>query len=461
MIKNIKILVFNKEKPLLIGAGFVHLLKAKWEQNQACVVVKGATLLFFVIALNLTVFSQEKQAITLADVLKIGGASNLTIKEYNELQNLALAESKYAKNWWLPEIYAGGKTHNLWGADMVNNGNFIDGIARENFWAGLGLNASWDIGGNIYKAKANSLKLEASSHLTQIKRNEVLLKSIEIYYQCLQAQLEMSAYKELVNQSEIIITQIKVKVDAGLTYQSDLLLAKSNHSYLKSEMLEARITYSTNLSLLQEQLNIPITTELVCADTILTKLEMAVAETSVEEAYNNRPEIKYLELTTQSIQAEKKTYSTGLLFPEIQAGANVGMYGQPISPLNDRSVLNVALMWKIPLRNFGFGKVYQSKVSLSQIKMDQAKNSIAQEINSSDKALKQYSAILNLSKEAQDFSREALGQGVERQKLGTAKILEVFQMQQAYLKARLSYTKAVINFNVAQYTNFVAKGNNL
>ena len=137
------------------------------------------------------------------------------------------------------------------------------------------------------------------------------------------------------------------------------------------------------------------------------------------------------------------------------------MYGQPISPLNDRSVLNVALMWKIPLRNFGFGKVYQSKVSLSQIKMDQAKNSIAQEINSSDKALKQYAAILNLSKEAQDFSREALGQGVERQKLGTAKILEVFQMQQAYLKARLSYTKSVINFNLAQYTNFVAKGNNL
>jgi outer membrane protein TolC len=405
--------------------------------------------------------SQEKQAITLADVLKIGGASNLTIKEYNELQNLALAENKFAKNWWLPEIYAGGKTHNLWGIAMNTDGLFFDDLARENFWAGLGLNASWDIGGNIYKAKANSLRLEASSHLTQIKRNEVLLKSIETYYHSLQSQLEMAAYRELVKQSKIIIEQIKTRVDAGLTYQSDLLLAKSNYSYLKAEMLETTIGYTTSLSLLQKDLNIPATTELVCADTVLTKLELAIAESSLEESYNNRPEIKYLELKMQSVQVEKKTYSTGLLFPVIQAGTSVGMYGKPVSPLSDQSVLNVGLMWRIPLREFGYGKIYQSKVALSQIKTEQAKNSIAQEINSSKKALNQYGTILNLSKEAQDFSREALSQSIERQQLGTAKILEVFQMQQAYLKARLSYTKAVINFNIAQYKQYVAVGNNL
>jgi outer membrane protein TolC len=405
--------------------------------------------------------SQEKQAITLADVLKIGGASNLTIKEYNELQNLALAENKFAKNWWLPEIYAGGKTHNLWGIAMNTDGLFFDDLARENFWAGLGLNASWDIGGNIYKAKANSLRLEASSHLTQIKRNEVLLKSIETYYHSLQSQLEMAAYRELVKQSKIIIEQIKTRVDAGLTYQSDLLLAKSNYSYLKAEMLETSIGYTTSLSLLQKELNIPSTIELVCADTVLTKLELAITESSLEESYNNRPEIKYLELKMQSVQVEKKTYSTGLLFPVIQAGTSVGVYGKPVSPLSDQSVLNVGLMWRIPLREFGYGKIYQSKVALSQIKTEQAKNSITQEINSSKKALNQYGTILNLSKEAQDFSREALSQSIERQQLGTAKILEVFQMQQAYLKARLSYTKAVINFNIAQYKQYVAVGNNL
>ena len=69
--------------------------------------------------------------------------------------------------------------------------------------------------------------------------------------------------------------------------------------------------------------------------------------------------------------------------------------------------------------------------------------------------------MLNLSKEAQDFSSEALQQSLDRQQLGTAKILEVFQMQQAYLKSILAYTKSVINYNIAQYKHFVAIGNNL
>jgi len=261
-----------------------------------------------------SVFSQEKQAITLEDVLKIGGASNLTIKEYNELQNLALAESKHANSWWLPEIYAGGKTHNLWGTAMNTDGTFVDDLARENFWTGLGLKAIWDVGGSIYKTKSIKLKLEASSHFNQVKRNEVLLLSISTYYYCLQAQLEMAAYQELVIQSAEIIEQIKVTVEAGLTYQSDLLLAKSNHSYLKAHMLETSIVYSTNLSILQAQLNIPVTTELVCADTVLTKLELIIQETTIEEALRNRPEIKYLELQTLSIKAEKKTYSTLLIY---------------------------------------------------------------------------------------------------------------------------------------------------
>ena len=276
-----------------------------------------------------------------------------------------------------------------------------------------------------------------------------------------------SSIKNLENKSKdmdgviLEVGQIKVKVDAGLTYESDLLLAKSNHSYLSAEMLEANIAYSTNLSLLQEQLNISPTTELVCADTVLTKLELAVQETSLEDAFGKRPELKYLELQTLSLQAEKKTYSTGLLFPEIQAGTNVGLFGQPLSPLSNQSVLNFALTWKIPLSTLNYGKVYKSRIALSQIKIEQAKNSIAQEINSVDKTIIHYATILDLTKEAQDFSRKALMQSVERQQLGTAKILEVFQMQQAYLKSRLAYTKSVINFNVTQYRQYVAKGNNL
>ena len=428
--------------------------------------IKKYRIAFFgiVFFMNVTAYSQEKQAITLADVLKIGGASNLTIKEYNELQKLALAEDQQTKSWWLPEIYAGAKTHNLWGIAMNTDGRFFNDLARENFWGGLGLNIVWNFGDNIYQSKASGLRLQASEHLTQAKKNETLLVSIKTYYNCLQAQLEMIAYQELVKQSKTIVDQLEIKVDAGLVYQSDLLSAKANHSYLQTQQIEAMIVSETNLLLLAEQLNIPSTTELVCADTILTTINLSSTEATMETVWSNRPEIKYLELKTRSLYMEKKTYTTGLLIPELRAGTDAGVFGQPISPLANQSVLNVSLMWRFPLGELftgGMSKTYQSKIMLSEIKLEQTKSKINQEVSSSQKEMQHYGEILELSKKAQGYSKEALSQSIQRQQLETAKVLEVFQMQQAYLKARLGYTKSVINYNVAQYKHFVALGNKL
>ena len=140
------------------------------------------------------------------------------------------------------------------------------------------------------------------------------------------------------------------------------------------------------------------------------------------------------------------------------------MFGKPVSPLANQGVLNFGLMWKIPLAELGFGgmnKIYQSKIALSQIKLEQTKNHINQEVIESKQTLILYTTILKLAEDAQTFSEKGLQQSLERQQLGTAKILEVFQMQQAYLKARLAYTNAVIRYNLTQYNLFVAMGNNL
>jgi outer membrane protein TolC len=66
-----------------------------------------------------------------------------------------------------------------------------------------------------------------------------------------------------------------------------------------------------------------------------------------------------------------------------------------------------------------------------------------------------------IAKEAVQSASEALYQSTERQKLGTAKPFEVFQVQQYYLQAQVDYINAVSEYNKAQYSLFVASGNNL
>jgi len=71
---------------------------------------------FFLLLASHTLCAQDNtQAINLETVLQLGGANNLTIKKYRQLQELALANLDMAREWWLPDIYAGTTIEQLWG----------------------------------------------------------------------------------------------------------------------------------------------------------------------------------------------------------------------------------------------------------------------------------------------------------------------------------------------------------
>ncbi|MFT5802475.1 MAG: outer membrane protein TolC, partial [Nonlabens sp.] len=197
-------------------------------------------VLFLLVGNTAKVSAQDTIAINLETILKVGGAANLTIKEYKERQELSLAKLAKAKEWWLPEVYAGVQTHQLWGAAMNADGRFFLDVTRQNLWGGLGVNATWDFAEGIYNVKAAHLKSEANKYLTQAESNQQLLKMIHSYYDLMTAQLNFNAYESLVIQSDKIAQQIQIQLEAGLLYESDLLVAKSNKNHLQLEMIQAK-----------------------------------------------------------------------------------------------------------------------------------------------------------------------------------------------------------------------------
>lgn len=109
---------------------------------------------------------QETLPITMEKVLELGGANNLTIKKYQEQQNLAIAELAKAKEWWLPDVYGGFDYNSRRGAVMNGNGKFFLDVKRHNFWMGLGVQANWDIAEGIYNKKAAELQSQATAYYT-------------------------------------------------------------------------------------------------------------------------------------------------------------------------------------------------------------------------------------------------------------------------------------------------------
>ena len=70
------------------------------------------------------------------------------------------------------------------------------------------------------------------------------------------AQLNYNAYEQLVAEADDLASQIAVQVEAGLSFESELLLAKSNSNHIRVEMLNARTQYYSMSSTLVKLLNL-------------------------------------------------------------------------------------------------------------------------------------------------------------------------------------------------------------
>ena len=435
------------------------------------------SLLSFILLYANPLTAQDTIPVNLEKVLELGGANNLTIKAYQARQERALAELTKAREWWLPDIYAGAQTHQLWGAAMNADGRFFLDVDRQNLRGGLGVNVNWDFADGIYNAKAADLKSQAAQYLSQAERNQQLLKMIHAYYDLMAAQLSYRAYQLLVNQSDSIVQQLQIQVTNGLRYESELLLAKSNRNHLRVNMLNAQKRSNKVSATLKKLLDLKQDSRLVSTEKALLPLELedGAAQSAEGAAYRNRPEIKAQELQLEALFTARKAYTTGLLLPELKAGAYGSYFGRisgevsPMVPadfpttqqLYPTGALNVSLMWEIPLGDLtsqGNRKSYDSQIRLQEIETGQFKAQVQEEVANAQSDLRLGKVQIETAREALDFATEALNQSIERQKLGTAKPFEVFQAQQFFLQAQLDYLEAVSAYNKAQYALKVARG---
>ncbi|MDZ4748841.1 MAG: TolC family protein [Saprospiraceae bacterium] len=413
--------------------------------------------------------AQEVLPINLETVLELSGANNLTIREFQAKQELSAASLSKSREWWLPDVYAGLQTHQLYGAAMNADGRFFLDVNRQSLWAGLGLNASLDFAEGIYKVKASKWQVQAAVYETQAMKSKVILESIETYYDLQTAQMEYVAYQSLIAQSDTITQQIAFQVDAGLRYQSELLLSKSNQSHLRIEMLNAQLEYSQKSAELVRLLNLDSKVKLVSVDEVMLPLYFQQEILMVSDsAYENRPEMKAIEFTVRSLQAERKITTTGLIFPTFGVGAYGSYFGRisgqvsPMFPLQypetkqlyPTGALNASLTWTIPLGRLVYGgdvQRYNSQVKVQEVRAAQFKAQISKEISIATQQLLNGREQFQIAKEAIEITAEALSQSIERQKLGTAMPFEVFQAQQFFLEAQVDYFKAIGRYNKAQF----------
>lgn len=404
--------------------------------------------------------------IDLPTVLQLGGANNLTIQQSILKQEEAHAKFLKSREWWVPEIYAGLAIDRLWGSAMNGDGRFFTDVTRKSLWGGVGGEGTWNFAQGIHETQIANLEIQAAEYATRAERNDALLETIDVYYDFISAQLSHAAYEQLVAQNEVLIEQLKVQVDAGLRYQSDLLLAKSNHNHLKVSMLDAKMSQSASASELMRLLNLNEVYSLEAGDQLLPLELESVADRLVvnEDLFQKQHSIQSAQYSLQVLETERKYIRTRIWMPEMKLGGYTSLFGDIPTPLYPTQVATASVMWNIPLGQLifnGESKQVEARIAMQQLHIDQLKSTTNAQVRGAEAILTGATEQLQLAEEGRNLGSEVLKQCMQRQEEGTVVPFELMQAQENYIQAQLDYLRAVAKHNKAQYKLHVIKGNDL
>jgi outer membrane protein TolC len=410
--------------------------------------------------------AQSIESVNVESVLKLAGANNLTVKEYQLRYEQALAEQTKAQEWWLPNIYAGTSTHFLTGDAMNTDGKIFTDVTRNNLWAGLGVSAEIDFARGKYDLLAAKQRAKAAGYQSSAERNRAILQALMTYFDMQADQVKYLFLQQLIKQADTLAQQVKVKVDAGLMYESEYLMASSNFSHLKVSMLQAKADWQREGIALASLLNLKNTGGMLSADTALIPLQIVREQTVADYMSNIEKRPEYLGLNEQlkSYYTLRKAAVNGIYKPKLRIGTDNGPFGGLGKTFQNTYQFNASLVWTLPLALLttkGDIKRWDAQIKIQQNQVEQFRNLFVQEVTGANMQLQNSKEQVDVAKAALRTSGEAVYQGTQRQKLGTARPFEVFQSEQFYLQTQIDYLNAVANYNKAQYALYVAMGNNL
>jgi len=401
--------------------------------------------------------------INLNTVLKLAGTGNLDIAEINARYDLARAQHLKAREWLIPTVSPGLLMSSYNGIIQDVEGNFID-VTKNGFWAGLQVSANWDVGTAMYMSQSARQNVETAGYAKVVEQGKVSLAAVRSYYDLGAAQSKLVALENAAVKSADIVSQIDLQVRQGITYKSDLLLAKADLNHIKITISKVRSEIRQRSNALIELLNIADNVQLLVVDSLLVPVELVDSSIiSVEDAFNKRPELLVLNSGLQGMQTARKSQTSGLLLPTVDFGLNNGPYGPYFSPEGNSFSYYVGAKWDIPLGVLFYGgtrKEYDARIRIQEINIDKTRNQIRREIHDEVAHVGASRTRLELAKAAVRFASEALEQGIQRQQLGTAIPLEVLRAQEQLVQAKIDLIDSVTQYNKAQYSLYIALGNN-
>jgi outer membrane protein TolC len=406
-------------------------------------------------------YAQNQKTLLLSDslIIAISLDKNLLIKQAEKAHDKSMAEFRQSKEWIFPDIYTGARMHQLSGAAMNAEGALLDGVERSSSWAGIGANALWNPGNGLLSAQVAKAHSSASMHELSSIKNKTVLKVLELYYSWLKEKSKLKVLNELNESSSKLLGQLKLQSEVGRLYQSEYLMARSNHAHYELMASNAELQIYKIVSKLRLALNLGDTVKL-SSNSNLEAVDDNVAY--IDNAYSLRPELANINSRLKGKSREIMAYKASFMLPSIQLNAYQALFGEYQLNLYNTNELNVSLLWRFSLGEIlSRGNIHSLNAEYQSLDYlrEYVESSLKSELNTLYYNWLKAKKDIEVSLTALEASRKSHSQTLARQALRTAKPFEVFQAQEYLFRAESDHLEQIYSLNMAYYGLVVALGN--
>ena len=288
------------------------------------------------------------------------------------------------------------------------------------------------------------LRAEAQDQTTETTRTDILLSVARGYYGVLRAETVLKVAQETVSARQLVSDQITALAKNNLKSGLDVSFANVNFSDAKLLLSQSENDLRSSEAQLSAVVNLPLETTFSLAEEPMPDALPDQAEPLIQQALQNRPEIKAARLEQLASEQFAKA-EHALIYPTVQAAGTAGFVPARESPVPGRYGA-IGVNVTIPILN---GGVFRARQTEAELKAKAANEQLRDReiLVSRDVRIAYLNARtafdrLSLTAQLLNQARLALDLARGRYDLGLSSIIELSQAQLNLTSAEIADTTA-------------------
>nr|WP_321408275.1 TolC family protein [uncultured Carboxylicivirga sp.] len=316
-------------------------------------------------------------------------------------------------------------------------------------------------GGQIrYGNKMADKGVEIASQNFQLKSDEVILNTDNIYWQMVALKENLKVADKYVEMLDSLQSQLQTMYEVGLTPKSEYLKVSVQKNEAKLNLIKVRNGYKLIQMNLCQQIGLPLNTELEISESLQDDPELLNVSNSLTMALENRNELKMLDGQVEIVELQKKSLA-GSYLPQLGAQVSYGYMDLPTLSTS-RTMTQVNAQLSIPLIHWRERKHKMDAIRYqkqqAQLQLDDTKELVQLEVQQYMLNLVEAYESIVLAKSAKEEAEESLEEVSLSYEAGLNSTTDLLNAQASWQKAQANLLKALAEYEIAKTSYYKGIG---